>query len=302
MLFLEDTIRLNRTMIKKLKSLAIFATVVDQGSFRAAAKRLGLAPSRVSETVKELEDSLGVTLLYRSTRRMSLTNEGRILFAKASDMMQAAEYGFDAIGRVSKDPVGELRVAAPAFLTQTELMDSIADFAKLYPKVSLKVHFSEHPSNLIEDGYDVAIRASREQDVRLSSHKLGVIERLLVASPDYFDSKVLPTRPKDLEEWDWVNFERRPDRIELIAANGRKSSVVGKSQIAVDSVHALYEFVVRGAGLSVLPENLARRGIQRNELIRVLPDWSVSPLQLQALWPDRLHHESLALIFVRFLA
>ena len=120
-------------MIDKLRSIAIFSTVVDQGSFRAAALHLGLAPSRISEVVSQLEKDLGVTLLYRSTRQLSLTNEGRHLNEKANAMLQAAEEGLDAINPLSKEPTGALRVTAPAFVTQTELMESCARFSQKYP-------------------------------------------------------------------------------------------------------------------------------------------------------------------------
>lgn len=121
-------------MIDKLRGIAIFSTVVDQGTFRAAVLHLGLAPSRVSQTVSDLEKNLGVTLLYRSTRQLSLTQEGRILQEKAHAMLAAAENGLDAINPMSKEPVGTLRVSAPAFIIQTALMDSFSAFAKTYQK------------------------------------------------------------------------------------------------------------------------------------------------------------------------
>ncbi|MEO0912882.1 MAG: LysR family transcriptional regulator, partial [Pseudomonadota bacterium] len=129
-------------MIDKLRSIAIFTTVVDQGTFRAAARHLGLAPSRVSETVSELEKDLGVTLLYRSTRQLSLTQEGRVLHAKGVAMLATVESGLDALNPMSRDPQGTLRVTAPAFVTQTGLMDRLADFSLAYPRVDLKFDFS----------------------------------------------------------------------------------------------------------------------------------------------------------------
>ena len=116
-------------MIDKLRAIAIFATVVDQGTFRAAALHLGLAPSRVSETVSELEKDLGVTLLYRSTRQLSLTHEGRLLYEKARDMLASAESGLDAINPAATAPRGSLRIPAPALVTHTGLA---AAFARLW--------------------------------------------------------------------------------------------------------------------------------------------------------------------------
>jgi len=282
--------------------MAIFATVVDRGSFRAAAQYLGLAPSRISQTVSKLESELGVTLLYRSTRQLSLTNEGHILYTKVGEMLQAAETGLDAINQMSNQPTGELRVTAPAFVTQTELMDSLAEFARSNPGITLKFDFSDHSRDLIKDGFDVGIRAGLMQNSDLMSRSIGRANRILVASPDYVASKKAPTHPRELELWDWVHFTMRPERTEMTSDTGESASVPINIRVEVDSAFALSEFAVRGLGLTSLPENLASRGIKRGELVRVMPEWSIAPLNFYALWPDRSRRESLTLIFIRFLA
>ena len=289
-------------MIEKLRSMAIFAAVVEQGSFRAAAKHLGLAPSRVSHTVSDLEKDLGVTLLYRSTRQLALSNEGKILHSKVQQMLQAAETGLDAISLLSDAPTGELRITAPAFITQTGLMETFAEFARLYPNVALKLNFSDKPSDLIKDGFDIGIRAGWLQDSELMTRTVGHSNRLLVASPEYVASKEEPRQPLDLENWRWIHFSMRPERAELFARDGKSVTVTCDHQIEVDSADALYEFAIRGLGLTIIPENIALRGLQRGELVRVMPMWSVSPLGIHAIWPDQSRRESLTLAFVRFLA
>lgn len=289
-------------MIEKLRSMAIFATVVDRGTFRAASQHLNLAPSRISQTVSDLEAELGVTLLYRTTRQMSLTNEGHILYAKVREMLHAAETGLDAINLISNQPAGELHVAAPAFVTQTSMMDLFAEFAKANPGVDLKFNFSDYSRDLIKDGFDVAIRAGIVQDSELMSRKIGQTDRLLVASPDYIASQQILTHPRDLEQWDWLHFSMRSERAELISDTGETESFACKKRVEVDSAAALYEFAVRGLGLTPLPEHLAKRGFLQGELVRVMPQWSLPPIEFRAVWPDRSRRESLTLIFVRFLA
>ncbi len=289
-------------MIEKLKSLAIFATVVDKGSFRAAAEYLDLAPSRVSQIVSDLESDLGVTLLYRSTRRLSLTSEGEILYPKVTGMLLEAETGLDALNLISTEPTGELRVTAPAFVAQTEMMTTLSEFSSKYKKISLKIQFSDHPQDLIKEGYDVGIRAGWLKDSELMSRNIGHVNGLLVASPDYVKSKPAPISPADLESWDWVHFSMRGERAEFAHKDGQTESVVCKHRLEVDSAYALYEFATRDQGLIMIPESLAKRGIEHGELVQVLPDWSVKPLSLQAVWPDRSRRESLALLFVRYLA
>ena len=166
-------------MIDKLRAMAIFAAVVDRGTFRGAAEHLGLAPSRISQAVSNLEKELGITLLYRSTRQLSLTSEGEILYAKVGEMLQAAETGLDAINMLSNQPVGSLRVTAPAFVTQTGMMGLFAEFAKENPKVDLKFNFSDRPRDLIKDGFDVAIRAGFLQDSDMMTRTIGETGRIL---------------------------------------------------------------------------------------------------------------------------
>ncbi len=289
-------------MIDKLRSIAIFSTVVDQGSFRAAARRVGLAPSRVSEVVSQLEKELGVTLLYRSTRQLTLTNEGRQLHGAAKDMLSAVETGLDNIGPLSKEPSGALKVTAPAFVTQTDLMDVFARFAKAYPKVDLDFHFSDRPSNVIRDGFDVAIRAGWLDDSDLMVRTIGHVDRYLVSSPTYFDAMPIPKNPSDLEDWQWIRFIMRADQTELTSKEGQVVKVLGKSSVSVNSASALFEFAVRGLGLTAIPEHLARRGLDRGELVHVLPEWTMKPLGLHAIWPNQSRRENLTTLFVRFLA
>ncbi|MEM1236983.1 MAG: LysR family transcriptional regulator [Pseudomonadota bacterium] len=289
-------------MIDKLRAIAIFSTVVDQGTFRAAALHLGLAPSRVSETISDLEKDLGVTLLYRSTRQLSLTQEGRILHEKAQKMLSTVESGLDAISSNSQDPHGALRVTAPAFMTQTEVMDDFASFARAYPKVDLRIDFSDAPRDLIRDGFDVAIRAGWLEDSDLMARNIGRSDRLLVANQECLDSHGVPSEPGDLESWNWIRFSVRPNQTALTDREGRETTVTGRSHISVNSADALYEFARRGLGVAAIPEKLACLGFARGELIHILPEWSLKSLGYHAVWPDHSRRENLTTLFVRHLA
>ncbi|MEM6941466.1 MAG: LysR family transcriptional regulator [Pseudomonadota bacterium] len=289
-------------MIDKLRSVAIFAHVVDAGTFRAAAQQLGLAPSRVSETVSNLENALGVTLLYRSTRHLSLTHEGRMLYQRARTMLAAMEEGLDAINPTSTEPAGHLRVSAPAFVTQTSLMDSIANFAKAHPKIELALHFTDQRKDLIRDGIDVTIRAGWLEDSEHMARKIGTTDRLLVASPGYIAGKTLPTQAQDLETWEWISFMPRPHKYNLTSPDSEVISVSGTAQVAVNAADALYEFAARGLGLAAVPAQLAEKGIARGDLVHVLPEWTLDQLGIFAVWPDGSRRENLTLTFVRFLA
>ncbi|MEM7718563.1 MAG: LysR family transcriptional regulator [Pseudomonadota bacterium] len=289
-------------MIDKLRAMAIFSTVIEQGTFRAAARHLGLVPSRVSETVSALERDLGVTLLYRSTRQLSLTHEGRVLHETAQAMLNTVERGLDAIRPWSQDPHGTLRVTAPAFITHTDLIDTFSDFARAYPKVELQFDFSDSPRDLIRDGFDVGIRAGWLENSDLMTRNIGTAERILVARADYVEEMGKPTHPSDLEAWSWVRFSIRPDQTELIGPDGKVVAVRGTSNVTVNSASALYEFAARGLGVAGIPATLASRSFTQSDLVHVLPDWRLRTLGFHAVWPDQSRRETLTLLFVRFLA
>lgn len=289
-------------MIDHLKHMAVFARVVDKGSFRAAAQDIGVAPSRVSQTITDLENYLGTTLLYRTTRKLALTGEGRTLYEHVTEMLRSAEAGFNGINANTQDPVGALRVTVPAFLAISDLSTAMASFIKRYPNVALSLYYSDRRDDIIENGFDLAIKAGSLPDSAMMSRKLGAISRALVAGAGYAGARPVPARPADLEDWDWVQYQQRSDTIELISDKGETVKVNGKSQIEVDSVNALYHFALQDVGATVLTENLAVQGVASGTLVRLLPKWRLPDVDLHAVWPDSSRRENLTLHFVRFLA
>ena len=282
--------------------MAIFARVVDEGSFRAAAKDIGLSPSRVSEMVSDLEHYLGVTLLNRTTRKIALTNEGRMFHSRVVDMLRSAEAGLNELNALSLEPVGALRISLPAFLSGGPLTSAIASFAKLHPNVAFSVVYSDNRLGLVDDGFDMNVRAGWLDDSSMMSRKLGDGQRVLVAGAGYAANRPPPQRPGDLEDWDWIRYRNRSDTTILTSPKGKEESVTGNSQIEVDSIDALYHLAIQDVGVTVLPSFLAERGEATGALVRLLPDWTLRPLGIYAVWPDKSRRESLTLLFVRYLA
>lgn len=289
-------------MIDYLKHMAVFARVVDEGSFRGAARELNIAPSRVSEIVSDLEVRLAVTLLFRSTRKIALTSEGRIFYARVVEMLRSAELGLNELNALSNDPVGALRVSMPAFMSASPLSRAMGDFTRQHPKVSLSLNYNDRPVRLVEDGFDMNIRAGWLSDSSLMSRKLGEEARVLVVGKDYAASKPSPKHPSELEKWDWIRYAQRSDTIEFAAKDGTSATVTGQSQLRVDSIEALYNFTAQNLGATVLPYHLARRGVENGTMVKLLPNWTLRPLGYYAVWPDRSRRESLTLLLVRYLA
>jgi len=288
-------------MIDHLKQMAIFARVVDEGSFRAAAADLNLSPSRVSETVSDLEAYLGTTLLNRTTRKIALTNEGRMFYGRVVEMLRSAETGLNELNALSDELVGALRISLPAFLAGGPLTTAVASFTKLHPNVAVSVVYSDNQFGLLEDGFDMNVRVGWLNDSSMMSRKLGNGERALVAGKRYAAERPAPKRPKDMEDWNWVRYKNRPDTTTFTGPNGREESVTGHAQIEVDSIDALYHLATQDTGATVLPSFLAQRGEAEGTLVRLLPDWSLRPLGIYAVWPDKSRRESLTLSFVRYL-
>ena len=176
--------------------MAVFWKVAETGSFRGAAKALGLSPSVVSHHVSKLEKQLGVALLYRSTRRLSLTTDGAELFAASGDMVAAAQAGLDAIKTRANQASGRLRVAAAgAVFESSPYFDHLMAFTREFPKVDLSISFSDQMIEMIGSAYDVALRVGWLQDSQYKARKLADLSRVFVAAPDVAAAKTVPKCP-----------------------------------------------------------------------------------------------------------
>lgn len=294
-------------MIEHLRALAVFAKTVELGSFRAAARALSLSPSVVSHHISKLEEHLALPLLYRSTRRLALTAEGKRLQAAAADMLQAAERGIDALSQDGKTPRGELRLAAPAFLATTSLCRDLAELAAAHPQVQLRLSFSDAPIDLLRDGFDLALRigrVARTNDSTLRQRKLCEMRRLLVASPHYLRQHRSPRLPRDLAALDYLQLASRPAAVTLSRV-GRPASasvtVPFSSRISVDSAAALHGLALAGAGLATLPEILVRADLSRGSLVELLPSWQVQSMGVYLLWPKTTQRPGLTALCSGFL-
>ncbi len=290
-------------MLDLLRPLAVFARVAELGSFRAAARQLGLSPSVVSHHIAELEARLGVALLYRSTRRLALTPAGDRLLAGATAMATAAQQGLDAVNAAGEGLQGPLRVTAPAFLADTPWPEHLAEFSRVHPKVELAVTFSEQPRDLLASGLDLAIRAGHLRDSSLIAKRVGELRRVLVASPHLLHRQRAPQNPFDLQSWPFVQLSMLAVEVELEdARTGLHTQVAVAARVQVDNAAAMRALALAGAGAAVLPEVLVRGAVQRGELRVLLDGWTVPSVPVHAVWPPTSHAVALTRRFVDFAA
>jgi Transcriptional regulator len=285
-------------MLDKLRSMAIFFRVAEAGSFRRAAERLDLSASVVSHHVSQLEQELGVQLLYRSTRHVVLTDKGEQFYKSCQQMVASAE---DALWEIHDDqPRGRLWIIAPAPFSVGPFMDDIADFALLYPEVALKVEFDDGARNLIQEGIDVAITFTPPQHASLVSYTLFSNTHALYASPSYLERIGEINSLAALEQADWVTITTPPQLL-LRHDSGTEQTITPKWRISVNNIAALHHLALTGVGVVCLPQVAVETDIDSSRLIRILPDWQSDTISCYAVYPARARPNSLVRHFVDFL-
>ena len=284
MLQFEFIIRYDAIMIDDLRAIAIFAEMARQGSFRGAAKVLGLSPSVVSYHVSQLEKHVGTALVYRSTRKLSLTYEGEILYQHARDMLTSAREGLSKVSTDNNEPGGKLTVTLPSALTRAPVNYEIAEFCKLHRGIEVHILYTDVRQDLIANGIDIALRVGDMEDSSLKSKRIGQVERKLVCSPDYWAQQAEPNHPQDLASWHWIKLAMLPSSRSLINMDKQSEQITFNSQLTVDNVEAMTQFCILGLGLATPPDFLVEEPLTSGTLVEVLQEWQVAPIPLYAVW------------------
>ncbi len=270
-------------MIDELRAMAIFAEVAETGSFRSAASNLGLSPPVVSYHVSQLESRLGIALVYRSTRKLTLTHEGGILLRHALDMLNSANLGLNEVSVNSLVPSGKLTITLPTALTRSPLTQRLAEFCRDFSRIEVQIRYTDTRLDLVEHGIDLAIRAGDMKDSNLKGRRLGAIARKLVCTPDYQAGHSVPQQPRDLESWNWIRLSMLPGERRL-RRQKISQRVKFSAQVTVDSVEAMTQFCLQGLGLATPPVYLVDDALANGSLVEVLPEWRVDPIPIHAVW------------------
>lgn len=272
-------------MIDELRAMAIFAETADQGSFRKAATSLGLSPSVVSYHISRLEQSLETPLLYRTTRNLSLTHEGQVLYARAKTMLSMAKAGLEEISTLKQQLSGKIVITLPTALTQHSLTNGIADFSTRHPELRVQLLFTDARQDLIAEGIDLAIRAGTMPDSSLKSRSLGVLERKLVCSTQLYRSRPAPLTPFDVQNWPWIHLIPMPQSREISDPEGNKHRLQFQSRFEVNNVEAMGQLCLQGLGVATPPAYLMTEALESERAIEICPHWQVTPIPLYAVWP-----------------
>jgi DNA-binding transcriptional LysR family regulator len=283
-----------------LNEIAVFARVVQAGSFTAAAATLGMPKSTVSRKISDLEERLDARLLQRTTRKLSLTDAGRTYFDYCVRIVNEVEDAERAVGRLQATPRGLLRVTAG--INSTFLGDIVADFLKRYPEVQLELFCTGRMVDLVEERFDVGIRAGVLADSTLIARSLGSVSWFLVATAAYLKKRGRPRSPDDLKEHDCLAFGSGLPALSLQLENGdRCTQVAVPARLLVSDLDILHAVATAGLGIALLPAFHCVEDLRARRLERVLRDWTVPPIPVHVIYPTTRHLSPKVKTFVEHL-
>jgi len=288
-------------MIDDLRSMAVFATVVAEGSFRGAATRLSLSPSVISHHVSRLEKRLDCALLYRSTRRLSLTDDGRVFHAACARALDAAEEGLNSVANRQSELAGRLRIGAPAMLASGPFVSDILAFADAYPAVELELCLADDRKNQIEAGFDVSIRLGWLEDSALRARQLLSVRRRLCAAPQLVERMGAPQHPADLVNWPWVYETMLARFVDFTGPKDATYRVPTTGRLSTNHAETAKRFALAGAGAFASIDFLVAEELAAGRLVELLPDWRIPSAGAYAVWPANVSRNSLSMRFVDFL-
>ncbi|EYF03725.1 LysR family transcriptional regulator [Chondromyces apiculatus] len=273
-----------------LNRIAIFVRVVEDRSFTAAARALGLPKSSVSRAVSLLEEDLRVRLLHRSARAVSLTEAGSIFYERVSRGLTAVTEAAAAVTDMEGAVCGPIRITAPVDVGVWMLAPAITRFVRRHPSVHVDVILTGRIVDLVEEGFDLAVRAGLLRDSALIARRIGNIASALYASPRYLARAGTPATVADLSRHQCILFRATRGRViwTFTGPTGEERMELG-GQISADDFSFVRRTILSGAGIGLVPPFMCRREIERGKLVRVLPEHSVPGAPLHLVYPTTRH-------------
>jgi DNA-binding transcriptional LysR family regulator len=287
----------------RFASMTAFVKVVECGSFSAAARRLNLSPNRITKHVQSLEERLGVRLLNRTTRKVSLTEVGRVYYERCTRLLGELDETERLASALQTTPRGELRVnAAPSF-GMLQLAPAIQDFTTLYPDVSVELNLTERMVDLVEEGLDVAVRVEALPDSSLIARHLAPCRVVICAAPSYLERHGVPQTPADLAAHNCLTLTMSPFYSEwhFIGADGKEQKIHVTGNLRANSAIALAEAALKGQGLTFQPTYVVGEDLNAGRLVPVLSDYALAELAVRALYPHSRLLSAKVRAFVDFL-
>lgn len=286
----------------KLASLRAFVKVVELGSFSEAGRQLRLSRSAISKYIGDLEQSLGVQLLNRTTRHASPNENGQAYFERALSILSDIDAADQAVAHLQATPRGLLRVNAPMSFGTLQLGPAIADFMETNPELQIHLVLSDEQIDPVQGGFDVTLRIADLESSSLIARKIMPIERAICASPAYLERRGMPAHPNDLRDHALLTYG--------FLLTGNQWKLTGKDgdhwvqpawTLCANNAEVLRDAAVKGRGIALLPTFIAGAALRDGALVRFLDAYKAPPLTLYAVYPPTRHLAVKVRLFIDFL-
>lgn len=286
-----------------LNDIVVFTKVAETKSFTGAAEQLGLPKSTVSRKLAQLEERLGVRLVQRTTRKLALTEIGEAYYERAARIVADLHAAEQVVTDMQATPRGRLRVTAPIDLSTRYLGAIIANFIADHPDITVELDATDRIVDLIEDGYDVAVRFGQLPESTLIARKLTAFDGYLCASPAYLAKRGTPTSVEELDDHDKVLFLPNSRSTGWTLTNGEQTYELGRpARFSSNNLGAVRDVVLAGGGISVMTEFMVACDVREGRIVQVLPGWTGRAVDVQAVYPARQNLPPRLTLFLDHLA
>ncbi len=290
--------------MSELEEIRTFVQLVDSGSATRAASVRGVAVSGISRRMKDLESRLGVSLLKRTTRSMQLTEEGQVLYERSLRILSALDEAKAEVTQLTQSLKGVLRVAAPLSFGISHLSPALSEFMVAYPDIRVELDLNDKRVNLIEDGFDLAIRIGTLEDSTLKARKLIDVRYVVCGAPTFFNAHGYPTKPGDLAALPGLCYGNIPNSSvwKFVSPNGRHGKVSLNTRLTSTNGDSLREAAVAGLGVLCEPSFIVHSAIEQGLLQPVLTEYQWFEASIYVVYPESRFLSAKSRRFIDFLA
>ena len=282
-------------------AIPVFVAVVENDGFSAASRALGISKSAVSKRINQLENHLGVRLLHRTTRKLSLTEAGERYFEHAAQALTAAGQAEDAVTELQGEPQGKLKISSPMSFGRLHVAPLIPIFTQRYPKILIDLVMDDRNIDLVAEGFDLAIRSGDMPASTLIARKLAPLRQVLCASPDYIDRYSMPVTPSELSERNCILFSYSGDANEwTLNKDGKSEAVLVSGSYRVNNSEAILVALREGIGIGRLPTFVAGPDLREGNLVRILESYHIPDHTFYAVFPERQYLPAKVRVFLDF--
>ncbi|MDU0355254.1 LysR substrate-binding domain-containing protein [Paraglaciecola aquimarina] len=284
--------------------MAIFVALINHGSFTKTALASGHSTSYISKEINKLEERVGVRLLNRTTRKLSLTPAGKHYFQQCLQIVENAQLAHATLLGQQQEPAGTLKISCPVSFGLSRLQPLLADFMGAYPKVKIELELNDRKVDLVAQGYDLAIRASHKlESSSLISRRLMSSEALVIASPAYIAEYGMPTKPLELIEHKTISYAnvKQPNLWQFIDSSGQTSVVNVESHVLTNNSEMKLALCLAGKGITRLPRFNLHGEIESGRLVELFPTYQKSQIDVFLVYPSKRHMSSKVRAFIDFV-